>query len=374
VTASTRLWPLLALAVVAMALAVDVWNHPEEIGIDFHTYEAAAQVGLQQGWSDIYDQDLVAAEQKTLVPDQRSQPFLSPPTVAWLTAPLALLPYSVAFYVWAGVSLAAFAVALAWSATSQGLARWIAAGGALGPWWVMHAIRLGQVVPLVATGVLLAWRLIRQERQVAAGLALSLILLKPNTAILVPFALLAAGRYKTFATWAAAGILLSVIALVTLGTHGMSSYLTQLTGPLPSGAAALTLEGALGIQGSPAAVLRLAIAAATLAAAWRLRASPGLVISVGIVGSLLMSPYLHASDLCLLCAAAFIVWEERPALAWRLPLATAWLIATPLVQMSGFGPTLNRWPLLELVLLVALMVAAWRFVGPRARDRVVSAS
>jgi glycosyl transferase family 87 len=365
---------MLGLAAVALALAVDVWNHPEEIGIDFHTYDAAAQVGLHEGWSDIYDQDLVAVAQKARVPDQRSQPYLSPPTVAWLVAPLAALPYSIAFYVWAGLSLAAFAGALAWSATSRGPGRWIASGGALAPWWVMHAIRLGQVVPLVATGVLLAWRLVREERQVAAGLALSLILLKPNTAILVPFALLAAGRYKTFATWAATGLGLVIVAFVTLGTHGMSSYFTQLTGPLPAGAAALTLEGAFGVQGGLAMAVRLVIVAATLATAWRLRQSPGLVIAAGVLGSLLMSPYLHASDLCVLSAAAFMVWEERTTVAWRVSIAAAWLIATPFVQMSGFGPSLNRWPLLELLLLLALMAVAWRVVRPRARDTVMSAS
>jgi alpha-1,2-mannosyltransferase len=373
VTGVWRLWPVLALAIVISTLAVDVWNHPEEIGIDFHTYEAAARVGLQQGWPHIYDQGLVAAAQTTLVPGERTQPYLSPPPVAWLSVALAALPYSLAFYVWAAVMLAAFALALVWSASSTGLARWIAVGGAIAPYWVLKAVRVGQVVPMVGASVVLAWRLVREDRQVAAGLILSLILLKPNTAILVPFALLAAGRYKTFVAWAAAAAAVALVAAVTLGPNGVTSYVSQLTGPLPRGVDWLTLERAIGVNGVMALVARLVIVGATLAAAFRLRSSPGLAIAVGILGSLLVAPYLHDSDLCLLSAAAFMVWEERPATMWRAPLVAGWLVATPFVAISGTRPSLSLWTLLELGLLVALVVLAWRNVRPRARDRVVGA-
>jgi Glycosyltransferase family 87 len=374
VTGVRRLWPVLALAIVISALAVDVWNHPEEIGIDFHTYEAAAKVGLQQGWSHIYDQVLVAAAQTTLVPGERTQPYLSPPPVAWLSVAVAALPYTLAFYVWAVVMLAGFALALAWSASSSGLARWIAVGGAIAPYWVLRAVRVGQVVPLVAAGVVVVWRLVREDRQVAAGLILSLILLKPNTAILVPFALLAAGRYKTFVTWAAAAAAVAVVTAMTLGPDGVTSYIGQLTGPLPRGVDWLTLERALGVNGVTALVFRLVIVGATLAAAYRLRSSPGLAIAVGILGSLLIAPYLHDSDLCLLSAAAFMVWEERPATTWRVPLAAGWLVATPIVYMSAMRPRQSFWTLLELGLLVALVVLAWRVDRALPRDKVVEAA
>src|SRR5437879_10194712 len=78
---------LLALATVAIALVVDVVHIDWRAGVDFHTYFAAAEVGLNQGWSHIYDQEVVGLEQKELVPTQWAQPFLSPPPVAWLTAP-----------------------------------------------------------------------------------------------------------------------------------------------------------------------------------------------------------------------------------------------------------------------------------------------
>src|SRR6202140_5590822 len=356
---SRRAWSWLGLAVVVTALVLDLTHHPQHVGIDFHTYLAAAMVGLQQGWSHVYDQGLVAAAQKHLVPGQWSQPFLSPPTVAWLVAPLTVFPYWTAFGIWAVFSLVALAAALAWSGVSTGACRWIAVLGALTPWWVLYAGNLGQVVPLVAAGGVLAWRLVRDDKEIAAGVLLSVIFLKPNTAILVPVALLAARRYRVFAAWLAAGGLLAVIALLVLGPEGFFGYVNQLRSPLPSGADALTLKGAIGATGVVAALLRVLIVGIVLATAFRLRASPGLVVPIGIVGSLIVSPYLHASDLCLLAAAAWMVWEERTNVAWRIALAVGWFVASPFLFLPSSAPGLNRWPLIESALLLALVVVAW---------------
>jgi Glycosyltransferase family 87 len=360
VTAVRRFGVPLALVVVLVALALDFWNPSEPIGVDFHTYEAAARVGLHDGWSHIYDQSVVAAAQKDLVPGQIAQPFLSPPPTAWLATLLAPLPYWPSYYVWAGFTFVAFALALLWSSRERGLSRWVAAAAVLAPWWVLHAVHLGQVVPLVAAGVVLAWRLARERHDVAAGLTLALLFVKPNTAILVPLALLVAGRRRLFAAVAAAGGAVAVVAVATTGVTGISAYLSQLTGTLPSGADSLTLERALGVAGPVALGLRVLVVAASLVAAFRLRRSPGLVIAAGTLGSLLVAPYLHGSDLCLLGSSAWLVWEERPSLAWRLPIAAGWIIASPFVFLSTVGPNLDRWPLIELALLAALVFEAWR--------------
>jgi hypothetical protein len=360
VSPARRLLPLLAIVAVLITIALNFLNRHEPVGIDFHTYAAAARVGFEQGWSHIYDQARVAVLQKLLVPSEVAQPFISPPTVAWLVAALQPLPYEASFYIWAALTLAAFAGALAWSASSHGSGRWILVAAAVAPWWVLEAVRVGQVVPLVAAGVAVAWRLLREDRNLAAGLAISLLLLKPNTAFLVPFALLAAGRVRTFVAFAAVGAGVAVSALLTLGGDGVFAYVSQLTGPLPSGGDSLTLERGLGFGGPVITALRIIIVVATLAAAFRLRASPGFVLVVGILGSLVAVPYLHASDLCLLVVAALIVWEERPVRAWRLPLAAGWVLASPYPGMIRLGPPLDRWPLVELAFLAGILAVAWR--------------
>ena len=84
-----------------------------------------------------------------------------------------------------------------------------------------------------------------------------------------------------------------------------------------------------------------------------------LFVPLAIAGSLLISPYLHASDLCLFAVAGWMVWEERPAAAWRVPLAAGWGLASPYLFLTGATPGLSRWPLLELLFLSGLVATAW---------------
>lgn len=354
-----RAWLVLAFGVVAVALLLDLVIRHDPISVDFHTYVAAGQVGLEQGWSHVYDQSVVAVEQKELSPGQVAQPFLSPPTVAFIAAPLAMLPYGIAYAVWAVILFGALAAALVWASVSRGWSRWIALLGALAPWWVMHAVNVGQVVPLVAAAAVVAWRFTRDGRDLYAGIALVAILLKPNTAILVPFALLFAWRLRAFAAWAAATLAVVAVVVLTVGPGEMSNYMSQLRAPLPAGADNLTLHGWLSVTGAFATALRLLIIGGVLAAAYRLRHSPGLVVPMAVVGSLLVSPYLHGSDLCMLAAAGWMVWEERPDLAWRAPLALGWVLASPYLYLRGMSPQLKLWPWLELVFLLAMLAAAW---------------
>jgi hypothetical protein len=349
------MWPL--LLVVVAAVAVDFGHRPQPIGIDFHTYLAAARVGVNQGWSHIYDQAVVATQQATLAPNEHTQPFLSPPPVAWLAAGLVGLPYGWAYSIWAIATLSLLAGAVAWSAKGGWTARSAAAVFAAAPVWALQADYLGQVVLLVAAALVIAWRLARDNHEVAAGLVLAVILLKPNTAFVVPLAIAASGRHRMFATFSIAAAAVAGAALVAVGVGGLETYVNQLQHP-PPGTDAVTLEAALGVSGVFALGLRIVLLAAVLWAAWRSRASPGQVIALGVFGSLLITPYLHVCDLCLLAAGGWMLWQEHPAPAWRAPLAASWLAASPFVDLSVWRPTQNRWPLLELVWLVALAAAS----------------
>jgi hypothetical protein len=53
------------------------------------------------------------------------------------------------------------------------------------------------------------------------------------------------------------------------------------------------------------------------------------------------------------------VWEEKPQLAWRLPIAAGWLISVPFVNSTSLAIRLNRWTVVEAALLAALAVVAW---------------
>jgi len=272
---------------------------------------------------------------------------------------LTALPYEAAYVTWAVVNFAALAGALAWSSASRGVNRWVGVVGALATWWVMHAVNLGQVVPLVAAGVVVAWRLIRERRDVAAGLFLLTILFKPNVAFLVPLVLVAAGRFRAFTSWVIGAVVVALIAELTLRGEGMSAYAGQLLGGLPAGADNITLHGAFGVTGWSATLVRLFVVGATLAVAYRTRSSARLLIPMGVTASLIVAPYLHASDLILFGVAAWMVWEDRPTAAWRVPLGLGWLLASSYAFEIGRSPDLDRWPLFEIALWLAIILATW---------------
>ena len=366
--------PAFLVAGSLYVMAIDVLHMPGGrlrgqtwAGVDFHTYLAAALVGLQHGWFEIYDQGLVRAAEAQLVPLQFTQPFLSPPADAWLAIPFTALPYGVAFAIWSSVVLLGLAFALGWTTAYKGPARLAAVAVALTPWWVLLAAYVGQVVPLVASAVLVAWGLLKSDREIAAGLVLSVLALKPNTAILVPFVLLIGGRWRTFAAWAGASALVTVISMLVVGRDGVLDYLGSLA-QLPAGATALTLGGAFGLSATASIAARAAVVIASLAVAYTLRTRPGLAVAIGVVASLLASPYLHNSDLCLLVAAAWMVWEEAPV--WRAALVAMLLAASPYLLARNLGPNLQGWARIELVFLIGLVLTALltRRVEGRAID------
>jgi hypothetical protein len=358
----SRLWLWPSFLIILAAMIVDFGHRPQPAGIDFHTYLAAARIGASSGWSHLYDQGLVAAQQAMLAPTQHAQPYLSPPPVAWLATALIALPFNWAYAIWAIATIGLLAAAVVWSAPGGAPARSFAALLVIAPLWVLQAGYLGQVVLLVAAAIVVAWRLLRDQHDVAAGLVLALVLLKPNTAFVVPLVLLVSGRYRVFVTFSLAAVAIAGAALLTAGTHALDAYFTQLL-QAPPGTNAVSVEAALGISGPLALAVRFAILGVVLASAWKSRTSPGQVMVLGTLASLLVTPYLHVCDLCLLAAAGWILWEERPALVWRVLLAASWVIASPFVDISGLGPTQNRWPLFELLWLVALVATAYYWSG-----------
>jgi len=357
----------LALGVVALLLAVELlhfWRGAENVGLDFHGYEAAARVGQQSGWGQIYDQGLVRAAERQLVPHQSTLRFISPPPVAWLADLVTPLPYGAAYSVWAALMLSALAFALAWSTPYGGRARLIAVAVAIVPWWVLHALYVGQIVPLVAAGVVIAWRLMRAERDIAAGIVLSVVVLKPQTAAVAPLALLAAGRYRAFGAWVAAATALAGTSLLTIGPHGLAQYLNALDN-LPPSSSDVTLAGALALNGAAAGISSALIVGAALVTAHRVRSTPGLAIAAGVLASLLATTYLYENDLCLLGAAGWILWHEWPTPFWRASLGTMWMLAATHLVFTDVTPTLRQWPLVELALFLTLVTLAWFGVGNR---------
>src|SRR5450759_530282 len=81
--------PAAVLVAALYAMAVNLLHMPAGrlsgqtwAWVDFHTYFATAIVGIRDGWPSIYDQHLVEAAPRQLVPLQFSQPYVRPPSAA----------------------------------------------------------------------------------------------------------------------------------------------------------------------------------------------------------------------------------------------------------------------------------------------------
>jgi hypothetical protein len=190
---------------------------------------------------------------------------------------------------------------------------------------VGFAIQLGQPALLVAGALALTAWLLRRGRQVEAGLVLSLAVLKPQLAWLVPPVLLLAGFGRAFLAWAAASVVLLALILVSLGSTGIQQYLDLLryAEELPVNHY-LVVVYAFG-PGLQVRLLQALLAVAALVAARLHRAEgPDTVLAIGLLGSAAAGPYLHLADMVMLVLAGWLYLRRpRPVAVWVALAAAA---------------------------------------------------
>jgi hypothetical protein len=246
-----------------------------------------------------------------------------------------------------GVLAAAFAVVWSLAARGRPLIRAIHGIGAAALLPVFVGVLFGQVSLVVVAAVAGSWWLLSRGRPWLAGLALSALIVKPQIAFLVPFALLLAGYGRVFLAWAAISVPLAIITLLATGTavfhHAFQSLdaVKGVPGPIQS-SLLRQLPLPLAIVGIAAV---LSVAAFTV---WRGRGSgPSAPIAIGLLSSVLVSPYVNFYDLSALVLAAWLIlrlnpprWQQAVTLAMYVPL---------------YGAPI--WPLVTVVCLCAWLVS-----------------
>jgi hypothetical protein len=289
---------------------------------DLRLAYGAALVGINDGYGRLYDLEAQKTAILGLGSGFNPQPFISPPPLAWLVTPLLALPFQAALFVWTLLLLAA----LVWTwyllappgrvVRAAHLALW------LGLFPVAFGVMVGQPGALVAAAVATAWWLMKRDREVWAGVALSLIVLKPQLALLVPLCLLVSGHARTFGAWLATSILIGLVALALLGPDGVARYrdvLAQTQGPAWDITRRYAISGPLGL-GPLTYLAEVVVFGVTVLVAWRHRhAGPEVPIAAGIIGSLLFTPYLGFQDFLMLVVAAWLLLRTQLS-AWQVGL------------------------------------------------------
>ena len=191
----------LALALIWIAIAVvhggvDAAGKP--LGTDFVSFWTASQLTLQGRAVEAYDFAAHWAAQKALFgPDVGYAAFFYPPPYLIVCAPLAALPYFWSLAIWL---------------FATGLAYWRALRAWAGPHFeaaVLFAFPAflsnaghGQN-GFLSAALLGGGALLLSRRPVVAGLLFGALVFKPQLALMIPFALIAARRWTTLAVTAA---------------------------------------------------------------------------------------------------------------------------------------------------------------------------
>ena len=274
--------------------------------------------------------------------------FNNPPLMAWLVQPMAGL--SLSGYTLLSVLIEAGALLVGLFMAQRLLADSIAlplppplvALALVAPLPGLETLLFAQWVGLMLLALLGAYLLARAHHGFAAGLALSVLLVKPQDIWLVPVVLIVARAWPILLGLATgAGVWLSTSFVVTsvgtlghlAGTLGQNQSQIPFTDGLPGIAAPIGGSNWAEIV----AGLGIFFALAALPLGDRLRRDPLLALDIGIVLSLLFSPHVFSADI-LLMGAVLIDLARRDlklALAGVLLLDVAYLLEAPLFKTAG---------------------------------------
>lgn len=326
--------PVVALLSFIGGVALTLAFAGPTLGYDFLAYHQAV-VRLLDG-RPLYDMSFTETGGFGL--------FYYPPTFAPLILPLGLMSAVTATWAWIGGSLAAFVAGVAVLPVSRSVRWWlILLAGWSFPF--VHAVKLGQVGPVLFALFAIGWRWLDSPGPLGLSGALGAAI-KMQPGFVLVWALLTR-RWAAVVVGAVALAVLGVVSLVLAGFGAWTDFLTLLrtvTDPITTaknltpGAVAFQL----GVAAESAALIQLAstvlVALVFLAAVRWATAEASFLVAV--VASQLVSP---------------IVWDHYAMLlllpvGYLLAAGRWWAIAIPLV---------TAWPLVDITPPLVYVVAMW---------------
>ena len=287
------------------------------LGADFPSFWAASRLALDQMPTSAYDEPIHWAVQRAAfsgAPVGYSA-FFYPPPYLLACLPLALLPYLPALGAWTLATGASLMAAIRTLTPDRGAALGLAAYPA-----VFSNLAHGQNA-FLTTGLFAASLLGAQARPVLSGLLLGLLVIKPHLALVVPVALLAAGRWRMITAAALSSIAACLAAWLVFGDETWLAFLQA--SPIARQALEQNLVGDAKMQSLFAAVRLMG---GPVPLAWTLQ----IALSLGVIGAL-----------------AHLVRKTRNVTAQAAMTACAALLASPF--LLDYDLMLAALPLLWLL-------------------------
>ncbi|SDD59444.1 glycosyltransferase family 87 protein [Paraburkholderia lycopersici] len=288
---------------------------------DYIAFWSASHLVLQGHAAQAYSLKLLGAVEKSAVPDLKGiLPWVYPPTFLLFLYPVALLPYELSAWLFFGLTLVVFVVAI--NAIVPGRISTLLALAFPG---VIITALSGQNGLLTASFMGFGLALL-PRRPVWAGVALGLLCIKPHLAVLIPLALICSRSWKTLVVTGATAVALSAISVGLFGVETLAAFVYSLreiqhmviadNKLLPRIPTFFALARQLSMPVAAAYVLQAASACAAVASivyVWSRPAAHELRAATLVCATLAFSPYLYDYDLT--WYGIVIAWYGRFGLA-----------------------------------------------------------
>ena len=226
---------------------------------------------------------------------------MSPPTIAVLWRPLAVLPWEVGAYLGWLAALAALiaAVAMIW----RRLPLLTSAALLVLATPVAFQVAAGNVNSILLLGLVLVWRAWADQRDLEAGAMSGVMAAVKLTPAVMAWWLLVSGRRRAFAGTAVSLAAISLLSLFGAGVQAHLDYAAMLRDPASIGVYPQSLAGLAMSWGAPEETARLvpwAAAVVGLIVVWLLRRRSAWAFAVAVVTMIVGSPAITATWFVLL--------------------------------------------------------------------------
>lgn len=378
-----RLYPRLALAtcllcalglVLASKGGVDARGRP--LGYDFLCFYAGGRMALAGQAAAAYDLLQARQAQLAVFPGLAGDAVFGwyyPPTYFLVQAPLALLPYGLAWAVWTVGTGALLALAARPALREPGTAWLLLAAPA-----VLVNLLDGQNGFL--TTALLVLGLRARRRPALAGLCFGALTLKPQLGLLLPLVLALTRQWRTILWAAATALLLAALSAACFGPEPWRVFLTANASqlrvllergilPWPMMTSLFAAASMLGAPPAAAWALHAAwaafVAGATAWLWWRQAPFP-IAASALMLGALAVTPHGFYYDMVLTLPPVWLLARRARRTGW-LPLEREALLAGYLAPaFLGLAEALGVVPIMPAALGLLFVTVLRRYVVEEA--------
>lgn len=328
--------------------------YTKPLAIDFLSYWAASRLVLTGHLASVYTLEAHHAAEELIAPIKNGWlPFAYPPPFLLVVTPVGLAPFWLAFFLWLVVTTTIYALV-------------VGRNGAL-PYAMAHPSVLANFLiaqnGFLTTSILSGGLQALPKRPFLAGAILGLLVIKPQLALVLPFAMIAGRQWSAIAGAILSASCALLIALFVFGWGAYQGFLAMLPifasgmansqWPWNELASVFASLRFVGVPQAPALAVQAIVAFAAIALvcrAWWLGLDERAPILA--TAALLVPPYLFTYDALLLVIP--MLWLiERQRHLWVIPLA--WLLCMlPIATYFDYYPGPNTIPLAALLCMWAL--------------------